>query len=251
MCSRDHAVRSAASGGPARDSGEVEPSGEFTTYGASHVGALVVLVAGVAALLLLARRLHDPGDRLGKALAVLLLVTVPMQGFNFAPGFWNLATSLPVQLCDLASFVAIYALLTHRPWAAALTYYWGISLTTQAALTPDLAADFPHPIYLLFWMMHIGTVFAAVHLVWVRGVHPTWRTYGISIGVTACWAAVLMGLNVVLDTNYGYLNRKPDAATVLDLLGPWPWYVAAEVVIIAAIWALMTWPWGRGRPAAT
>lgn len=226
----------------------LQASGEFTTYGASHVGALVVLVVGIVAMLLVGRRLDDPDDRLGTALAFLLLVTVPMQAFNFAPGFWNPATSLPVQLCDVASFVAIYALWTHRPWAAALTYYWGISLTTQAALTPDLAANFPHPIYLLFWMMHIGTVLAAVHLVWVRGVHPDWRTYRLAIVVTACWAAALMGFNALLGTNYGYLNRKPDAATVLDLLGPWPWYVVAEVVIIAAVWALMTWPWARRRP---
>jgi uncharacterized membrane protein YwaF len=35
--------------------------------------------------------------------------------------------------------------------------------------------------------------------------------------------------------------------SVLDLLGPWPWYVLAEVVIILAGWALITWPWTRGH----
>jgi uncharacterized membrane protein YwaF len=30
---------------------------------------------------------------------------------------------------------------------------------------------------------------------------------------------------------------------VLDLLGPWPVYVLAEVGILVAVWALMTWPW--------
>jgi hypothetical integral membrane protein (TIGR02206 family) len=225
----------------------MQASGEFTAYGASHLGAVVVLVIGIVALLL-ARRLHDPDDRLGKALAVALLTTtLPLQALYFTPGQWNLQTSLPIQLCDLASLVAVYALWTHRRWAAALTYFWGITLTSQAILTPDLAADFPHPIYLLFWVMHIGTVLAAVHLVWGRGVQPDWRGYRVAIAVTACWAVSVISLNVVVGTNYGYLNRKPAAATVLDLLGPWPWYVAVEVVVIATVWALLTWPWVRRR----
>jgi hypothetical integral membrane protein (TIGR02206 family) len=53
--------------------------------------------------------------------------------------------------------------------------------------------------------------------------------------------------NVVVGTNYGYLNAKPSAASALDLLGPWPWYVLNEIVIVAVFWALITWPWAR-RP---
>lgn len=221
-------------------------SDEFTTYGTSHLGAVVVLAVGVVAVLVAGRVRDDPSDRLGRVLALALLATtVPLQLLYFTPAQWNVQTSLPVQLCDVASFVAAYGLWTHRRWAAALTYYWGITLTSQAILTPDLSADFPHPVFLLFWVMHHGTVLAAVHLVWVRGLHPDWRGYRFAVATTAVWAVGIFGLNLALGTNYGYLNRKPDAATVLDLLGPWPWYVAAEVAIIAAAWALLTWPWAR------
>jgi hypothetical integral membrane protein (TIGR02206 family) len=68
---------------------------------------------------------------------------------------------------------------------------------------------------------------------------------------TAAWAVAVFGLNLKLGSNYGYLNEKPGAASVLDLLGPWPWYVVAEVAIIASVWALMTWPWVRRSPPAS
>ena len=34
---------------------------------------------------------------------------------------------------------------------------------------------------------------------------------------------------------------------MLDVLGPRPFYVLAEVVIVGAVWALMTWPWELKR----
>ncbi|QBR92248.1 TIGR02206 family membrane protein [Nocardioides euryhalodurans] len=225
----------------------------FTPYDASHVGALVVLVVGAVVLVVVGRRLRgrDPADRLGRAMAVAMLATtLPLQVLYFTPDYWNVQKTLPIQLCDLASFVSAYALWTHRRWAVGLTYYWGLTLTTQAILTPDLDSAFPDPIFLLFWGMHVGTVWAAIYLVWGRGVTPDWRTFRVAVLATAGWAAAVFTLNVLAGTNYGFLNRKPSAASALDLLGPWPWYVLLEIAIIVAAWALATWPWVRGGGGA-
>jgi hypothetical integral membrane protein (TIGR02206 family) len=221
---------------------------DFTAYGATHLGAVLVLAVGIAALLVVGRLLPDPGDRLGKGLAVFLVLAVlPLQVLYFTPGYWDPHRTLPVQLCDLAAVVAVVALWTHHRWAAALTYYWGITLTTQAVVTPDLAADFPNPIFLLFWVMHIGTVWAAAYLTWGLGMRPDWRLYRWSAAATALWAVCVLAFNGVAGTNYGYLNRKPAVGTVLDLVGPWPGYVVVEVAVVAAVWALMTWPWVRAQ----
>lgn len=223
----------------------LEASG-FTAYGTSHLVAIAVLVVGAALLVVLGRgrRDSDPDDRFGKLFAAaILLVTVPLQIVYFTPDYWSVSRTLPVQLCDLASITAAYALWTHRWWATALTYYWGLTLTPQAIATPDLAATFPEPVFLLYWAMHIGTIWAAVYLTWGRGLTPDWRGYRVAIAVTAVWAVGVFVLNLLLDTNYGYLNDKPGSASILDLLGPWPWYLAAEIVLVAGVWALATWPW--------
>jgi hypothetical integral membrane protein (TIGR02206 family) len=219
---------------------------EFEAFGTSHQVAILVLLAGALALAVVGRRRRDtdPDDRLGKAFAVVIVcVVVPLQIVYFTPEHWSIQRTLPVQLCDLASVTAAYSLWTHRRWAAGLTYYWGLTLTTQAVATPDLATPFPEPIFLLYWAMHIGTVWAAVYLTWGRGITLDWRSYRIALITTAVWAAFVFALNQALTTNYGYLNAKPGSASILDLLGPWPWYVAAEAAIIAAGWALFTWPW--------
>ena len=35
----------------------------------------------------------------------------------------------------------------------------------------------------------------------------------------------MAGVNVLLDANYLFLREKPEGASILDALGPWPWYV--------------------------
>ena len=223
----------------------------FSAYGTTHQAALLVLLAGSAALVRLGRsRRAAPGpDRVGRALAVaILLFTLPLQVLYLTPGYWSLQR-LPLNLCDLAWMVSAYALWTQRRWPVALTYYWGLTLTTQAVFTPDLAADFPDPAFLLYWAMHLLVVWAAVYLTWGRGLTPDWHGYRVALATTATWAVTVFGLNLALGTNYGYLNAKPPSVSILDLLGPWPWYVAAEVVIVAVVWALLTWPWAGSRSA--
>lgn len=227
----------------------------FTAYGTSHQVVLVLLLVGAAVLVRAGRSHRRDGatDVTGRALAgTLLAITVPLQLLYLTPAYWSLERSLPLQLCDLAWMTAVYALWTHRRWAVSLTYYWGLTLTTQAILTPDLAAEFPDPVFLLFWAMHLLVVWAAVHLTWGVGLTPDWRSYRTALLVTAGWAAAMLGFNALAGTNYGYLNAKPPSASILDLLGPWPWYVVVEIVVIVTAWALVTWPWvalGRTRPA--
>lgn len=218
----------------------------FSAYGPSHRAVLVLLVAGALVLVTLGRRrrARDPGDLAGRGLAlVLLAVTVPVQLVLVTERSGDLERVLPLQLCDLAWMVAAFALWTHRRWAVALTYYWGLTLTTQAVLTPDLGADFPEVSFLAFWAMHLLVVWAAVYLTWGRGLTPDWGSYRSALLVTAGWMATAFTVNLAAGTNFGYLNAKPPSASVLDLLGPWPWYVLAEVALVATGWALLTWPW--------
>jgi hypothetical integral membrane protein (TIGR02206 family) len=157
-------------------------------------------------------------------------------------GSWR--TDLPLQVCDVAWLVAGVALLTRGTRWSALLYYWGLTLSLQGVITPNLDQAFPDPRFFGFWVRHLVPVWAALYLVGARA-GPSWRGYRFAVAVTALWATAMLALNAHLGSNYGFLNRKPASHSLLDLLGPWPWYVAVEALVVLGVWALITWPWNR------
>src|SRR5688500_2807949 len=184
----------------------------FQTYGTSHVVALAVCVVGIVAIVLLGRRAQGGGVNRAFAVAIVL-ITIPLQVAQLLPDEWDPRTSLPFQLCDLAWMFAVHALWTRSRLTATITYLWGITLTTQAMITPDFSSPFPEPRFLMFWLMHLLVVWAAFYIALGLRIAPTWTTYWRTVGITAVWACAVMVYNSVADTNYGYLNGKPDNAS--------------------------------------
>jgi hypothetical integral membrane protein (TIGR02206 family) len=226
----------------------VSAARQFSAYGPSHWVVLAVFAIGSVALIWIGRRQTESQARLLSR--ILGAVTAAIYGAGLIHKLLQatVAGSVPLQLTDLATVTAAYALWSHRHWAFALTYYWGLVLSTQALITPVLQSpDFPDLIFLYFWSVHLLVVWAAIYLTWGRGMRPQWRSYRIAVFTTLAWAAFTFTFNTFAGTNYGFLNRKPGIATMLDVLGPWPIYLLPETVMILIVWALMTWPWERKR----
>ncbi len=229
---------------------------EFVAYGPSHWAVLGIFVIGAVLLVWIGRRQTEAQARLlGRGLAALIVAAfiVALVYKLLRPA---MDTSVPLQLCDVAELTAAYALWSQRHWAFTLAYYWGLVLSSQALITPDVgtaeegAPDFPHHLFVTFFTLHVLVVWAAIYLTWGRGMRPTWRSYRFAVIVTLVWAAFTFTFNAITGTNYGYLNRKPPTASLLDVLGPWPVYLLTEVAIVLIVWALMTWPWERIRRRA-
>nr|WP_090339197.1 TIGR02206 family membrane protein [Mycolicibacterium malmesburyense]CRL67364.1 putative integral membrane protein [Mycolicibacterium malmesburyense] len=229
---------------------------QFEAYGPSHLVVLAIFAVGVALLIWVGRRQTEAQARMFSRVFAVMILAAFVVALVYKIIRPDIQTSVPIQLCDIAELTAAYALWSQRHWAFALTYYWCLLLSTQALITPDVgtpregAPDFPHHLFLTFFVLHVFAVWAAVYLTWGRGMRPRWRSYRFAVVVSLIWAAATFTFNAIVGTNYGYLNRKPPTASLLDVFGPWPLYLVVEVAIIVAVWALMTWPWERKRRTA-
>lgn len=221
---------------------------QFTMYGSSHWAVLAVFAMGSVLLVWIGRSQTPSQARiLGRILGALTgAIFVVVLAYSLIPP--AIGRSIPLNLTDLATGAAAYAWWSRRHWAFALTYYWGLVLSTQALISPVLTGpDFPDYRFLGFWSIHLLVVWAAIYLTWGLRTRPTWRSYRIAVTVTLLWAAAAFTVNRIAGTNYGFLNAKPQTPSLLDVLGPWPLYLLTAASLIFTVWALMTWPWVR-RP---
>lgn len=150
-------------------------------------------------------------------------------------GTWSAQYGLPLQLTDAVSATAILALWTRRALLVELTYFWALTASLQATLTPDLGQRFPSVYYFTYFTYHIGAVVAACLLVFGCRLYPrrlaAWRAFA----ATLCFAAIAGIGDVVTGGNYMYLRSKPAHHSLLNVIGPWPWYIASGAAVALAM----------------
>ena len=211
---------------------------QFSTPHLAALGALAVLaVASVWAARSRPGRWLEVFTRL-LALAILA-GWVGEYVADGVEGTWSAQYGLPLQLTDAVSATAILALWTRRALLVELTYFWAMTASLQAILTPDLGQSFPSVYYFTYFTYHVGAVVAACLLVFGWRLYPrrlaAWRAFA----ATLCFAAIAGIGDVITGGNYMYLRSKPAHNSLLSVMGPWPWYiVSAAAVGLAMLLAL-------------
>jgi hypothetical integral membrane protein (TIGR02206 family) len=217
-----------------------------------HLATMAVVAIAIAALVIAARTWPGPWTGAAcRALAVVLVVSeLAWWVWVGAHNALSIQFSLPLQLCDLAGFVAAFALWFRTPFLVELTYFWGIAGTLNSIVTPDVSDHFPSFSFLQYYASHAAIVAAAFFLVaGLRMVPRPWaaaRVYALTAGLLAVDAVV----DAATGANYLYLRHVPGGHTLLDVMGPWPWYIATGAVLAAVFFGLLEAPFrisGRAR----
>jgi hypothetical integral membrane protein (TIGR02206 family) len=159
-----------------------------------------------------------------------------------ARGIWSAEVNLPLQLSDAVTFVSIAALLRpDKRLLVELTYFWALSASLQAVITPDLNESFPDVLWFTYYATHGGVIVAACLLVFVERRYPrrgaVWRVYGITIAFAVCAA---LG-TVITGGNYMFLRRKPAHGSLLDPMGPWPLYILVAAAFGLGLLFALAW----------
>ena len=234
-----------------------EPARKFVLFGGLHLLILFVTVSLPLAMSWLTRRRERPS--LGRWLAwALVAVLILNRVMALAWGIhehriirW--ADALPMHLCDWASAAVIVALLGGGQLAYELAYFWGLSGTFQAVLTPDVADTPASPFFIGFFVDHCGIIVGVLFLTW--GLHH--RPRRDAVPRVLLWNQVYLVCAGLVDwlfqANYGYLRAKPQHSSLLDFFGPWPWYILTLeglAVVFFCFFASPFWiaDWRRARP---
>src|SRR5262249_45974648 len=144
----------------------------------------------------------------------------------------------------------LIALIRPNPLAAEIAYFWGLAGTLQATLTPEISRGFPSWEFLLFFWGHGVVLLAIVFILAGQGFRPRAGSVPRMLIALNLYAVIVGALDAVFGWNYGYLCQKPLSASLLDWLGPWPWYLLSlEGVALVSFW-LLDLPFRTARRAS-
>lgn len=215
----------------------------FHLFGPVHLAILGAVPFLAAILAVIQRRLPQGSKWLRIGLAIALLLDSALYYGDLAwHGQLTFPNRLPLELCDASMCLIILALFTLNQAIFDLAYYGALAGTTMALLTPNLWEPFPSFTTVQFFIAHGLIVTAVLYLVWSGLARPRPGSVGRAMLALNIFAAVVGSFDFIFKTDYMYLRAKPQNASLLDFLGPWPWYIVASEGVAFGAFLLLYLP---------
>ncbi|HEX5564435.1 MAG TPA: TIGR02206 family membrane protein [Sporosarcina sp.] len=220
---------------------------QFVMFSFVHISALVLITFIVFLLFSQRKRLQMNVPRLKKAEHTfglsLLAIDITYHLWLISTGRWGLDDALPLELCSISLFVSVVLLLTGNRHLIDFVIFAGIGGALQALATPVLDMNFPHFRFFHFFYTHAGIILTGLYFVWVKGYEPTFKGVVKTMLIINALLPCIIAINWLVDGNYMFLHMKPQNGSLLDFLGPYPWYIlsleAMAFIIFTVIWLLL------------
>ncbi|MFJ7969803.1 TIGR02206 family membrane protein [Psychrobacillus sp. NPDC096389] len=216
----------------------------FVLFSSEHLAAISVLFLCVLILFLLKKVLVRPLNNtllVERVFAVSLLVMeVAYHLVLVQEKTWSLSESLPLHLCSLTLLCSIILLWTGNKRFYDFVFYAGMGGALQAILTPSILVNFPDFKFIQFFYVHIGIILTAFYILWVKGYKPTFKGLIKTMVILNIVFPFIFVLNILIQGNYMFLREKPINGSLLDFIGPYPWYILSMEVVAFTLF-LITW----------
>jgi hypothetical integral membrane protein (TIGR02206 family) len=170
--------------------------------------------------------------------------------YKLGAGNFDQSNDVPLHLCNMMTLIMPFIMWYKWRFMWAATFFWIISGCAQSLFTPTLTESLPHYEAVRYWAVHTVIILGAIYGWYVYGFKPTIIDAVKSFFGMNVIAAILYPINVMLGSNYMYLNDKPPGKTFYDLLGPWPCYILTLELVVIILFTIMLIPfyWHKIKP---
>jgi hypothetical integral membrane protein (TIGR02206 family) len=214
----------------------------FEMFSVSHFVVISILFLGSFTLYLKRENLNY--ERWRKAEVGIAISLIVMEGFYhvwmLTNGIWDASYAIPLELCSLSLILTVILLLTRNKYIYEILLFTALLGATQAIITPLLHHDFPHFRYFHFFYTHLMMIWVAFYFTWVKGYRPTILSVFRLFFYLNVLMPFIMLINKHVGGNYMFLSHKPTTASLLDFLGPYPWYILSLEALLITL-SLIVW----------
>lgn len=230
-----------------------DPDNHFYMWGTAHLMTIGVALLCFMGLFIFRRTLEPYKRSIRLTVGWALIVSrISLDVWYIQTEQWSITSSLPFELCSIASILCGIMLLTKSKILFDIFYFIAIGGAIQAILTPELLLGFPQYRYIQFFLDHTLLILSPLIMITLYHFRPTfWSVFKSFIGLNVIAVIVYM-INRLIDANYMFLIHKPSTPSVIDYLGPYPFYIMSLELVALIIFILLyipfvVWPRQENR----
>ncbi|MGP4071755.1 YwaF family protein [Piscibacillus sp. B03] len=217
---------------------EVYPFEMFTF---EHIMMLIITVVLIMGLYFFREEIRNQFRRSVKFILITLLI---LSEAIFHVWFiihdrWDITINLPLQLCSISLYLCVWMLITKSNNVFEVAFFISMTGAAIAIITPELFFGFPHLRFFQFFIAHIVIVLSCFYMLWVERLALTFRSVIKAFLILNAIAFVVYWVNQWLGSNYMFLANQPSNASIIDFLGPYPWYIVSLEAIAVALFLII------------
>lgn len=200
----------------------------FTQYSLSHFAALAVAaILGTWVIRHAGKQNQAEKHRTARILGWLCLAVIPggVLATNFTVPSTPWEELLPLHFCDIMLVCCAWSMFKPYSPLSNCTYFCSLAATAQALITPSLEYDYPTPLYFSFFTSHSLVILCALFIPLVFKWVPKSSGKFLAQLFGICYLIAIYPINILLNTNFGFVLHIPESDSILSLFGPWPWYL--------------------------
>ena len=158
----------------------------------------------------------------------------------------TVAELLPLHLCPIVIILSIFMMFFHSEVLFQPVYFWSIG-AFFAILTPDIRDGMGNFASQSFFITHFFILFSTAYAFVHFRFRPTKAGFLCSFFLLVTLAFIMYFVNNKLGTNFLYVNHPPVTKSLMDFMGPWPYYIFSLAGIDIAISFFMYLPFRKNK----
>jgi hypothetical integral membrane protein (TIGR02206 family) len=195
---------------------------EFKLFGVQHIISLLVTFGLALLNLKIIYLTYSKQKQLAIILGFFLLSFYPIYQiyYIFFLKTWEIQTHLQLHLSNfIILFLALSLLFKNRVFFV-IAFFWALAGGFSSVLFPDLKDGFPSINFLFFWASHSILLFLVFFLKNYRKEFMVkYQDIWVAFLAILTYVLIMLPVNQLLGSNYGYLRQKPPALNFLDKFG--------------------------------
>lgn len=215
---------------------------DFQMFSLSHFVVISIFILGSILIFLFRGKLKAEEWRyaeIGVAISLIIMETT-YHLWMLQNGSWHVSHAIPLELCSISLILTVILLLTRKKLIYEILLFTALLGASQALFTPLLRYDFPHFRFFHFFYTHLIIIWVPLYFTWAKGYRPTiWSVLKLFIFLNVLMP-VIMFINKLVGGNYMFLSHKPRSASLLEVLGPYPWYILSLEGLLISL-SLIVW----------